>query len=251
MGENAKYPSKKVKPPGPDSPDFYIMAAKKTGSKTAARNRKPARKPARYIPENMIEKKYQPFPGLSEEDKAIITRAVNRKLKERYKTPAKPKQARVPWRTSEILYAVVGYLTTREKPLILGGAYECSAVAEILGKIVEANGLPKTRRGYPKIKIPDGLENITNMPKRPEPNHGCGVGPMPAPNPVAAIIDVLMRQNPEAQNDILKEVLTALIQHKHTRIKSVEEDLKQLRDELDARIKNLEGLKAIATGGNF
>lgn len=71
---------------------------------------------------------------------------------------------RSPWTTSEILYAVLGYLTTRKKELILSGHHDAAPVAEILAAIIEANGLPKPRNRYPKIQIPDKAETLTNVP---------------------------------------------------------------------------------------
>lgn len=75
-----------------------------------------------------------------------------------------PKRQRTPWNTSEILYAVYGYLTTRKQPLIFSASHEACAIAEVLGAIVKANGLPPTRKSWKKITIPEGIDNLTNLP---------------------------------------------------------------------------------------
>lgn len=75
------------------------------------------------------------------------------------------KRLRTPWNTSEILFAVYGYLTTRKEPLIFSASHNAGAIAEILGAIVKANNLPPTRKNWKKIAIPDGLEGLTNVPK--------------------------------------------------------------------------------------
>jgi hypothetical protein len=74
------------------------------------------------------------------------------------------KRQRSPWNTSEILYAVYGYLTTRKTPLILSASHGAGPVAEILGAIAKANNLPPTRKNWKKIAIPEGIEHITNAP---------------------------------------------------------------------------------------
>lgn len=64
---------------------------------------------------------------------------------------------------TELLYAVIGFLTTRKEPLILSGKHDAAPVAEIMGAIVKANGLPPTTEKWPKIKVPENTDHLTNV----------------------------------------------------------------------------------------
>lgn len=70
------------------------------------------------------------------------------------------------WNVTEILYAVTGYLTTRKLPLIFSANHNAGPIAEVLGAIVKANGLPDVRDGaaWPEIDVPNGVDHVTNDP---------------------------------------------------------------------------------------
>lgn len=160
--------------------------------------------------------------------------------------PQRKKQARVPWRTSEILYAVMGYLSTREQPLIFSGNHHPGPIAEILGAIVQANGLPAPRGRYPKIKIPDGLEGITNVPHVV---NACSEGPEKRPvNEVDGFISHLRRMKPEEQNETIKAIISEMWKFKHTRLDSAEQDEKQIVEEVHRRRQDIEKFRAIING---
>lgn len=63
---------------------------------------------------------------------------------------------------TELLYAVTGFLSTREKPLTFSRYHNAAPIADIIGALVKANGLPDTTKDWPKIQIPDGIDAIEN-----------------------------------------------------------------------------------------
>lgn len=76
--------------------------------------------------------------------------------------PTKKAAPRAPWNAREFLLSVTGYLTTRPEPLVFSSHHDAAPIADIIGKIADANGLPGVRKSWKKIHIPDGLEGITN-----------------------------------------------------------------------------------------
>jgi hypothetical protein len=137
---------------------------------------------------------------------------------------AAPKRKRTPWNTSEILYAVFGYLTTREKPLILSRRHDGAAVAEILGKIVEANELPKAGNNYPRLSIPPEVDEITNVPATGK------VINEPA-NPETQIMAIIRRFNPFEQNEIFKAVAEAMASDRKEQIARISQNRKLLEED--------------------
>src|SRR5688572_3691421 len=71
-----------------------------------------------------------------------------------------------PMNATEAIYAFVGFLTTRDKELILSAHNNCDPIAELMGAFVKANNFPELREGWHKVKItqPQNTEHLTNVP---------------------------------------------------------------------------------------
>jgi hypothetical protein len=176
-----------------------------------------------------------PIPGI----KKTAKKAAPRKT-------AKPKS----WNNSEILYAVLGYLTTRETPLILSGHHEAGAVAAILGKIIEANRLPKTRPNFPKIKIPDDVENIGNMTRaeqKEQINNQAECGPAKkTPDEIAGhILNQLLNQAAEDQNKIMATVVKMLHTARKKEYEYLNAERNRFNDGIEQAAKNNNELASI------
>lgn len=76
-----------------------------------------------------------------------------------------PKKANKPksWNAAEVLMAFTGFLAMRKEPLIFSGQHDASPIAEITGAFIAANKLPNPRSRYPKLKVPDNTDHITNV----------------------------------------------------------------------------------------
>lgn len=64
---------------------------------------------------------------------------------------------------TEMLYAFIGFLTTRDEPIIFSKKHNAGAISELLASFVKANNLPMVRDNYPKVKVPDGTDHLTNV----------------------------------------------------------------------------------------
>lgn len=133
---------------------------------------------------------------------------------------------------TELLYSVFGYLTTREKVLILSSKHDAAAVAELLGELVELNGLPKVRHSYGKngqgrIKTNLKTDSLTNLPEVKESIGGETQQKGTADNPVDIIRRVLYGFDLEGQNKIIFELLGQL---ENERIKRTDELYKRGED---------------------
>lgn len=160
------------------------------------------------------------------------------------KTAARPQS----WNNSEILYAVLGYLTTREEPLILSSHHSAAAVAEILGGIIEANGLPKPRQDYPKIKIPEGLEKITNVPKPQQPKAiqaDCQPQILSPDEIGSKVLNLLLNQAPEDQNRVMETVIKTLAQARQKEAEYLSSERNRFNDQIERSHKNNEHLARI------
>lgn len=71
------------------------------------------------------------------------------------------------WNLSEILYAFTGFLTTRGHPLIFSARHDAAPIAEMVGRFIDANGLPLPRNNWNVLKsnIPPGTDHLTNERK--------------------------------------------------------------------------------------
>lgn len=85
--------------------------------------------------------------------------------------------------TSEALYSFVGWLTTRNQPLVLGSSSECSEVAQLLEEFCEINNLPRTTKEWVRN------EKKVNLPKEDEEKD-------PDLKPVIDVIRTEMRKDP-------------------------------------------------------
>jgi hypothetical protein len=163
------------------------------------------------------------------------------------KQTPKPRR-RTPWNTSEILYSVFGYLTTRETPLILSAHYNAGAVAEIIGAIAKANDLPKCRNGaaWKKIHIPDGLEEITNVPKVAAADKVKEA----ETTPEMKFYNYLFGLTPEEQNAVIRSLLKSMQEDRRQKFDEAEADRKRINDHLERMHRTGEELLKL-TGGNL
>jgi hypothetical protein len=67
---------------------------------------------------------------------------------------------------TDFMYSLVGYLTTRKRPLFFGAKYGCASIASLMGEIREANDLPPCSEAdqWPKLKVTDDMDGYTNDP---------------------------------------------------------------------------------------
>lgn len=147
------------------------------------------------------------------------------------------KRQRTPWNASEILYAVYGYLTTRKEPLILSASHGAAPVAEILNAIVKANNLPEPRRsGYPKIKIPEGIDHLTNIPDAPrQAVNGEQKNKLPAAGELVETVFSTLQMNldlPE-QNKFVSALLKRMSDDRREWIAIKEKSRQNVDEELD------------------
>jgi hypothetical protein len=156
----------------------------------------------------------------------------------------KPPRRRVPWNTAEILFSVFGYLTTRQEPLILSAHHDAAPVAEILGKIADANGLPKAGNKYPKLNIPVELDRITNVPAMVMGNAGPNAT---AANPAQEITQILFRHNHGGQNAILRDVINNMAEQRKNTFANLKNEEKALAETLERFHKNAAELESIVS----
>jgi hypothetical protein len=145
------------------------------------------------------------------------------------------KRQRTPWNASEIVYSVIGYLTTRKAPLFLGGSYDAAPVAEVVGAIVKANNLPPTRKSWKKIHIPDGIENITNVPDGPRQVDGEQKNKLPTAAELLETVFTTLQMNldrPE-QNKFVSGLLAKMGESRREWIAIKEQTRKNVDEELD------------------
>jgi hypothetical protein len=67
---------------------------------------------------------------------------------------------------TDFMYSLVGYLTTRKRPLIFSSKHGAASIAELMAEIVKANDLPATSDAekWPKLKVTEDMEGYTNDP---------------------------------------------------------------------------------------
>lgn len=148
-----------------------------------------------------------------------------------------PKRQRTPWNTSEILFAVYGYLTTRKQPLIFGAEYKAGAIAEVLGAIVKANGLPPTRKSWKKITIPEGIDHLTNLPVGNAANSDTAGQPkkMLKPDDVLDKVTELLQMNLslEEQNKFIAGLLERMSENRRSYIGMLEQNEKDVANNVN------------------
>lgn len=165
----------------------------------------------------------------------------------RKNTKQKPApRKRTPWNAREILFAVTGYLTTRDSTLIFDRHHDCAPLAEILGKIADANGLPACRDKYQKIKIPDGIGHITNIPLSSLSATVKQAALPPATEPVTVCLNVIRSKPWEEQNDILRLIIKGMQDDRAGRISMQEGYRKEISAQLDHAHKINEDFLSIA-----
>jgi hypothetical protein len=63
---------------------------------------------------------------------------------------------------TETIYALLGWLTTRDQPVILSAHHDASVPAKLVGAFVDENRLPATRPNKIKLQVPKHLDHLTN-----------------------------------------------------------------------------------------
>lgn len=171
----------------------------------------------------------------------------------RKRTPAKPKDNR--WTPSELVYAIYGYLTTRKSPVIMGGSINASATAEILGAIMDENGIEGPGNDYPDIKVGWAeaitqtgydvieTESYDKIKSEAEANrNSLQIDATNAGNadPVAAIMQVFNGYGFEAQNNVLALVIEQMAKDRKAHYKSLEEMRADINNKVDSFHKQME-----------
>jgi len=131
----------------------------------------------------------------------------------------------------EALYALTGFLTSREVPLTLSSRHTCANVAVLVDEFADRQGLPAMREHWSDLAVPvpedDPLHTLTNEP------HHSGVikPPKTAEEVLAAFYPDLLELRPEEQNALLARVIQRLRENR----KSMREQLAHTVDDLQHR----------------
>jgi hypothetical protein len=132
----------------------------------------------------------------------------------------------VKFNASDAIFSLIGFLTTREQPLILSKKHDPAPVAAIVQMFCDANKLPKTRENWPKRINPENTDHLTNV----EPLKDC-CRSYTAKEIADEIVKHLGQMPRKDWNEITGRVLTHVV-------KVYKEDLALWENQSDAAYKN-------------
>jgi hypothetical protein len=66
---------------------------------------------------------------------------------------------------AEAIYSFLGFLTTRDKEVILSKHNDVAPVAQLAGEFIKANNLPAVSDTWPNWIAPPNTEHLTNVPE--------------------------------------------------------------------------------------
>ena len=114
---------------------------------------------------------------------------------------------------SEVLTVFLGFLSQREKPLILSTRHDFAPVVEYASKFMDVNRMPKIRDYFPKLKPPPNTNHLTN-----EPTQTMNQRPL-SPDEILNIIQTHLGMLDHAQqNKLIARVLGDMKRERTTRV---------------------------------
>lgn len=159
------------------------------------------------------------------------------------KKAARKTAARIKGNTSEILYAVFGYLTARPVPLILSAKHGAAPVAELIGEIIKANGLPptNTKTKPPRLNVTDLMETLTNVPASAKVNENTQASPdsgrkkLPTAAEASETVFLEMQRNMDLQeqNKFIGLLINRMKEGRLEFMAMREKGLERVQDELE------------------
>jgi hypothetical protein len=149
---------------------------------------------------------------------------------------------------TEVLSAFLGWLASREKPLILSTRHDYAPVVQIASEFIKVNKLPRILDNAPKLKWPQGTDHLTNEHRDQETKTTAKPVFFPA-DTVKNILEALGRHNAEIQNAVLSDVLYELYRGRKIEQGMADDEVKDYTDRRDNLAKSLRELDDIVTGG--
>lgn len=130
---------------------------------------------------------------------------------------------------TEAIYSFIGFLSTREKPLIFSSKHDCAPIAQVAAEFVKVNRMPATRPDWPKYKAPTNVDHLTNE-KVAEPPTKAIAASMNKEDAIGEIKIILSMVSRPERNTVLAAVLDYEKEHRqymadHSRVTALEAEL--------------------------
>jgi hypothetical protein len=142
---------------------------------------------------------------------------------------------------TSFMYSLVGYLTTRKRPLIFSAKHGAASIASLMGEIVKANDLPPVPENdaWPKLKVTDDMEGYTNDPDLCQ--NKVAAPPPTIEEAIRQLGQVVLSMNPRNQELAIKGFLESLYSerlnevHHQTQVKAMcDKDMEKVSRNLES-----------------
>lgn len=162
---------------------------------------------------------------------------------------AKKKPVIRTWNAAEALTAFFGFITTREKELIIGSHYDCSPLATLTNEFMKVNKL-KPVRVVPDWVAPIGFDDVTNVP--PPVMKECSVNkePLTAEQAAREMIDKIDNMPTNQQDAALATFLGKLVDQRKKKLERMELLAKDVQGDMEAALDSISSISSILSG-NF
>lgn len=152
---------------------------------------------------------------------------------------------------TSFMYSLVGYLTTRKRPLIFSAKHGAASIASLMGEIVKANDLPPVPENdaWPKLKVTDDMEGYTN-----DPSLATSQVAQEPPTPdkaLSLLLDVVRNMPVKDQNVAIASFLEYMRDHRAQKLRVVTQNRDFYEQEQRKAEGAVDGLNRIAMGDYF
>jgi hypothetical protein len=151
---------------------------------------------------------------------------------------------------TEAIYSFVAFLTTRNKELILSSHNDAAPVAELVGKFIEANNLPKTMDSddWSNWIAPPNTEHITNVPQTTCSDRAISTPPLDAKAATGKMIDAILGMDPSQQNVAITDFLISIKKARLNRVNNIRQTVFDLDIDLKVAMESLAAFNNVLSG---
>jgi hypothetical protein len=151
---------------------------------------------------------------------------------------------------TEAIYSFVAFLTTRNRELILSSHNDSAPVAELVGKFIEANNLPKTRDSddWSNWIAPPNTEHITNVPQATCSDRAISTPPLDAKAATGKMMDAILGMDPTQQNAAIAGFLTSVKKQRFNRVTNMRNTIANIDKDLETAMESLATFNSVLRG---
>lgn len=149
---------------------------------------------------------------------------------------------------TEAIYSFLGFLTTRDKEVILSSHNDCAPVAQLAAAFCEANKLPVTTDNWPNWIAPPNTEHITNVPAIGYSEKSLASEPLSVEKAGDQMLGAILGMSPANQDAVIANFLERITKQRNARVQNMQRVITDVDRDMQEAMASLSSLNSVLRG---